>query len=120
MSSMADFAGALGGGGAPPPDTGTPAPPPEPTATPDQGSQSFGSPAEALDAAEQALQAYIQMEPDHADRLTATKVLAQVTGLKATDAQQMGQTANLGGLAQALAGPGGGPGGPPGPGGGGY
>ena len=119
MSSMGDFASAIGGGGG-----ADVAPPPEASATPDQGQQDYGSPAEALDAAESALHAYIQMEPDHSDRLAATKCLTQITQLKMNDAQQLGQTASLGGLAAALQGGGGGPPTPgtppPAAGGGGY
>jgi len=101
MSSMMGLAQMLGqGGGAPPPgqppnlgdpsglggDTGGE------TATGGEYSNSM----EALDGAEEALHAYIQLEPDESDRATAAQCLQKILQLKAKDQSDMQ------GLQQAL------------------
>jgi hypothetical protein len=109
--SMMDLQGALGG----PPGGGPAAidvPPPEeaapagaPTAAP-----AGGTSIDYLDAAEDALKAFIDVDPDEVDRARATKALQIVLDLKAanqTDQQQGGMKS----LARALGG-GAGPGGP--------
>jgi hypothetical protein len=140
--SMMDFASALGGagGGAPPgadpggapPDLG--APPPDQGAPPDDtgqgGEQTYSTSLEALQVAEDALHAFIQMDPDHGDRAIAAQCLQNVLKLQAANqdssnsgdlsslkrALGQGPGANAGpvGQAAAAAGP------PPGPPGGGY
>ena len=115
---MQDFASALGAGGGAPADAG----PPD-TGPPDTGGgEDFQSSQEALQVAEEALQAFIRMDPDHADRAIAAQCLQNVLKLQASQ-QQGAQDGNLASLQRALgAGPGGAPpaGGPPPPGGGGY
>jgi len=149
--SMMDFASALGGagGGAPPgapPDLGGAppgldggGPPPDLGAGPDQaappgdtgqGGQTYSTSLEALQVAEDALHAFIQMDPDHGDRAIAAQCLQNVLKLQAANqdssnsgdlsslkrALGQGPGANAGpvGQAAAAAGP------PPGPPGGGY
>lgn len=130
MSSMADFAGALGGGG-PPPGLGPGGPPVDLGAgggppvdlgaaagppPPDQGTQVQGtqyqSSLDALDGAEEALHAFIQLDPDEADRAVAAQCLQNVLKLKAGN-QKAQQSGDMKGLARALqgAGAGGGDGG---------
>lgn len=119
MSSMADLAGALGGAGppglgppgppgvapgGPPVDLGAP-PPPDGGTSPDQttpGGQ-FADSLEALAAADDALHAFIQLDPDDADRAEATKALQIVLRLKATN-QQDAQSGGMKSLQRALAG----------------
>ena len=118
MSSMADFAAALGGGGpgGPPPGlgggAGDPGAPPTPgTPPPDDtgaGGEQFTSSLDALDAAESALQAFIQLDPDAADRAVAAQCLQNILKLKATN-QQSAQSGDLKSLQRALQGGGGGP-----------
>jgi len=122
MSSMAALAGALGGappggppglgpggppvdlgaGGGPPVDLGAPPPPP-----PDQGAPSdqFSSSVDALDAAEAALHAFIQLDEDEPDKALAAQALQQVLKLKASNAQAA-QNGDMKGLARALQGAG--------------
>src|SRR4029077_8355925 len=84
--SMADFGAALAGGapppGGPPPDLGPPpdagAPPPPDEAPPETGAGQFENSLEALDVAEEALHAFIQLDPDEADRAQAAQALQQV------------------------------------------
>jgi hypothetical protein len=130
MSSMADLAGMLGGGGGAPPGPGGPpvdlgagagpptdlgAPPPDQGA--DTGGGEFANSLEALDAAEKALHAFIQLDEDEPDRAQASQALQVVLKLKASN-QQAQESGGMKGLARALQ-AGGGPaaGGPPG---GGY
>lgn len=124
MSSMMDFQSALaGGGGAPPPDMGMGAPPPE-MGPPDMGAPpelppegplpeeaageggQYGNSIEALDAAEEALHAFIQIDPDEADRAVAAKCLQEIIKLKAAN-QTSTQSGDLKSLQRALAGGGG-------------
>jgi hypothetical protein len=110
--SMMDLQGALGG----PPGGGPPAidvaPPEEAGGAPPEGS---GTSIDFLDAAEEALNQFIQVDPDEVDRAKASKALQIVLDLKAanqTDTQQGGMKS----LARVLAAGGGppmGPGGPP-------
>jgi hypothetical protein len=130
---MADLAGALGGappagppglgpggppvdlgaGGGPPVDLGAPPPPPD-----DQGgADQFSNSVEALDAAEAALHAFIQLDEDEPDKALAAQALSTVLKLKASN-QQATQNGDMKGLARALQG--GGAGAPAGPPGGGY
>ena len=121
MSSMADLAGALGGaspgpppglgpggppvdlgaGGGPPVDLGAPPPPPDDTG---QGGE-FTSSVDALDAAEQALHAFIQLDEDEPDKALAAQALQTVLKLKASN-QQAAQSGDMKGLARALQGAG--------------
>ena len=112
MSSMADLASALGGGGAPPapPDPGTPVPADD-TGTQDT-SDTYTTSSDALDGAEEALHSFIQLDPDEKDRMQATKALQIVIGLKASN-QDSAQSGDMSGLARALQQ---GPQGPPSPG----
>ena len=104
MSSMLDLAAALGGGPGGPP----PGPPPDGGAPPDDTAQGggggggdFASSLDALDAAEEALHAFIQLDPDQVDRAQATKALQIVVGLKA-DNQKSQQAGDLKSLSRAL------------------
>lgn len=83
--AMDALASALGGGagaGAPgagaPPDAGAPEPAPE-----GGGAGEFTNSLEALDAAEEALHAFIQLDPDEPDRAAAAQALQVVLKLKA-------------------------------------
>jgi len=128
MSSMADFAGALGGGappglppglgpGGPPVDLGAGvgppvdmgAPPPPPPDQPEPGAQ-YSTSLDALDGAEEALHAFIQLDPDEADRAMAAQCLQNVLKLKAGN-QKAQQGGEMKGLARALQANGGPPGG---------
>lgn len=114
MSSMADFASAIGGG-----DPSATAPPPDPTATPDANTSQYATSLEALQGAEDALHSFIQLDPDAADRAQASKALALVVSLQANQ-QKSNQSGDMMSLARAL-GPGGASAGPPSGGaGGGY
>jgi hypothetical protein len=66
----------------PPPDPN--APPDDTGATTDTGQQ-YSNSLEALDGAEEALQAFIQLDPDEADRAEAAKCLQSVIKLKASN-----------------------------------
>jgi hypothetical protein len=105
MSSMADLASALGGGGAPP-DPGTPVPADD-TGTTD--GETYSTSLDALDGAEEALHSFIQLDPDEKDRMQATKALQIVIGLKASN-QDSAASGDMSGLARALQ-----QGGPPSP-----
>jgi hypothetical protein len=106
--SMQDFGAALGGapGGAPP---GLPADlgaPPDQGAPPDDqsgGGEDFANSLEALNVAEEALQAFIRMDPDHADRAVAAQCLQNVIKLKASN-QDSAQAGDLTSLTRALQG----------------
>jgi hypothetical protein len=99
MSAM-DFGAALGG--AP-----TAAPPggPAPDAPPDDGGggEEFSNSLEALQVAEEALQAFIRLDPDHADRAIAAQCLQNVIKLKASN-QESAQSGDLMSLTRALQG----------------
>ena len=101
--SMMNFAGALGGQG-PPPDMGT-VPPPDGGTSPDTSTPGgqFSTSLEALDAADDALHAFVQLDPDDADRAEASKALQIVLKLKATN-QQDTQAGGMKSLQRALAG----------------
>jgi len=105
MSSMADFAGALTGAppGGPPPG----AAPPDDTAG---GGEQFTDSLDALQAAEDALHAFIRLDPDDADRAIAAQCLQQILKLKAANSQDA-QQGGMKSLQRALAGGGGGAGG---------
>jgi len=65
-----------------------------------QGGEQYGSSLEALQAAEDALQAFIAMDPDHADRAVAAQCLQNVLKLQA--ANQDSQSGDMAGLQRAL------------------
>lgn len=98
MTSMMDLAGALGGGA-------PPAPAPEEETPPEEG----GSSIDYLDDAEEALQAFIQVDPDEVDRAKASQALKIVLDLKAAN-QQSAEAGDMKSLRRAL---GGAPAGPP-------
>jgi len=101
MSSMMDLAAALGGGPGGPP----PGPPPDGgAAAPDdtgQGGGDYATSLDALDDAEQALHAFIQLDPDEVDRAQAAKALQIVLGLKGAN-QKSQQAGDMKSLARAL------------------
>jgi hypothetical protein len=100
--SMMDFAGALGGG-APPDGGGMPA---EAAAPPDdnaQGGEQYETSLDALDAAEEALHAFIRLDPDDADKAVAAQCLQNILKLKAAN-QQDSQQGGMKSLTRALAG----------------
>lgn len=115
--SMMDFQSALAGappgaGGGLPPEAagGLPPGPPPPGAEeagmpPPEGEEApqFTSSLEALDAAEDALHAFVQLDPDEADRAVAARCLEQVIKLKAAN-QQSVQSGDLKSLQRALSG----------------
>jgi hypothetical protein len=109
--SMMDLQGALGGPpGGGPPSIAVAGGPPD-AAPPDAGGGA-GSSIDFLDDAEEALNQFIQVDPDEVDRAKASKALQIVLDLKAanqTDTQQGGMKS----LQRALAGAGGAPGGAP-------
>lgn len=119
--SITDFASALQGGGpggspgppgpdgsgltlaSGPPDPGTPV---DQGQSPDDGSQGgelFDNSMEALDVAEEALQAFIRLDPDDMDRATAGKALTIVLGLKGGH-QKSVQAGDAKSLSRALSG----------------
>jgi hypothetical protein len=106
MSTMMDFGAALGGapGGAPPGGPTDLGAPPD-AAPPDGGGQGgdFSSSLEALEVAEEALQAFIRLDPDHADRAVAAQCLQNVIKLKASN-QDSAQSGDLMSLTRALSG----------------
>lgn len=112
--SMMDLGSALGAppmqDAGPPPEAGLP-----PEAAPPEagGGQEFANSLDALDAAEDALHAFIQLDPDEADRAVAAKCLNEVIKLKAAN-QTSAQSGDLKSLQRALVG---GPGAVGGPGG---
>ena len=116
--SMQDFQSALAGGappGGPPPGPPPDAPPPDGGAPPldatlGGGGDLTGGPApqfqssmDALDAAEEALHAFIQLDPDEADRVVAAQCLQNVITLKASN-QKSVQGGDMKSLQRALAG----------------
>jgi hypothetical protein len=92
---MADFAGALGGGAPPGPPPG---PPPDGSAG---GSEQYTNSLDALNAADDALHAFIQLDPDDADRAVAAQCLQQILKLKAAN-QQDTQQGGMKSLQRAL------------------
>lgn len=102
--SMMDFASALGGGGGPPPGPpGLAGPPDAPPDDQQGGGEDFTNSLEALSVAEEALQAFIRLDPDHADRAIAAQCLQNVIKLKA--ANQSGATSgSMSSMARALSG----------------
>jgi hypothetical protein len=103
MSSALDgLAAALGGpGGA--------APPPDDTGGDTSGGQTYETSLDALDGAEEALHAFIQLDQDEPDRAAAGQALQIVLKLKAANQQSM-QSGDMKGLSRMLAsGQGGGP-----------
>jgi hypothetical protein len=105
MSTM-DFGAALGGGppGAPPglpEDLGAP-PGPPPEAQAGEG-EDFANGLEALHVAQEALQAFIRIDPDHADRAIAAQCLQNVIKLIASN-QESAQAGDLTSLTRALQG----------------
>jgi hypothetical protein len=118
-------AGGPGGPGGPPPGLGgPPGLPPDAGVPPDAGAPPGPDDAtggltnslEALQAAEDALKAFIQLDPDHADRAVAAQCLQNVLKLQASN-QDSAQSGDAKSLARALQQ---GPAGTGGPGGAGY
>ena len=105
MSQM-DFMSALQGGGGPPPDMGAPPPDADTGGTEEpaesQG-QEFSTSLDALDAAEDAIHAFIQLDPDEADRAEGTKALQIIIKLKASN-QDSANAGDLTSLQRALQG----------------
>jgi hypothetical protein len=97
--SMMDFASALGGGGGAPP--GPPGLAPE--EAPPEGGEDFETSVEALNVAEEALQAFIRLDPDHADRVIAAQCLQNVIKLKASN-QNSASQGSMSSMARALSG----------------
>lgn len=110
MSSiMSGLAGALGGGGGDPgapggyggdPGGGDPGADPSGGDT-GQDQPQFSNSLEALDAAEEALHAFIQLDSDEGDRKVAATCLQNIIGLKAKNVQDM-QSGSMTGLQRAL------------------
>jgi len=97
--SMMDFAGALGGqGGPPPPDAGA-----APQDDSSGGGEQFTDSLDALQAAEDALKAFIHLDSDNADRAVAAQCLQNILKLKAAN-QQDAQQGGMKSLQRALAG----------------
>ena len=115
--SMADFSSALQGGGGPPPPGGglgvTGLPPTDDSGQPidqgqgpdagSQGGELFDNSMEALDVAEEALQAFIRLDPDDMDRAQAGKALQVVLSLKGGH-QKSVQAGDAKSLSRALSG----------------
>src|SRR5262245_41186374 len=105
--AMPELMGALGGGA--PPDAGPPldAGPPPDEAPPDQGpADAYETSLDALDGAEEALHAFIQLDPDEADRAVAATCLQNVLKLKAKNQQEQAGGGGMTSLARALQGAG--------------
>jgi hypothetical protein len=101
MSSMMDLAALVRGGGGPPPPGGV-------TGEDDSGpetdtDQKFANSLDALDAAEEALHAFIQLDPDEGDRAVAAKALQTVLMLKASN-QKSSQAGDMKSLHRAIIG----------------
>lgn len=107
MSSALDgLAAALGGpgGAAPPDDSGAGA-----DTGGGGGGNTYQTSLDALDGAEEALHAFIQLDQDEPDRAAAGQALQIVLKLKAANQQSM-QSGDMKGLSRMLAsGQGGGP-----------
>jgi hypothetical protein len=101
MSMMEALGGGGGGYGPPPgPMPGTEAGPPSEDAG---GGEDFENSLEALTVAEEALQAFIRLDPDHADRAIAAQCLQNVIKLKAAN-QSGASEGSMSSMARALAG----------------
>lgn len=96
-------------GGAPPglapggPPGLAPGPPGLPPPEEEGGGEDFENSVEALNVAEEALQAFIRLDPDHADRVIAAQCLQNVIKLKASN-QSGAQEGSMASMARALAG----------------
>jgi len=102
--SMMDFASALGGGGGPPPGPpGLAGPPGAPPEAPPEGGEDYETSVEALNVAEEALQAFIRLDPDHGDRVIAAQCLQNVIKLKASN-QSNASEGGMASMARALSG----------------
>jgi|SRR5215468_7745635 len=108
--SMMDLASALRGGGAGPPgggglDIGAPGPGEGAAEERAEGPQGelFEDSMQALDVAEEALHAFIRMDPDQADKAQAAKALQVVLGLKGAH-QKSVQAGDAKSLSRALSG----------------
>jgi hypothetical protein len=76
-----------------------------------EGPEKYANSLDALDDAEEAMHAYVKLEPDEIDRAAGTQVLHGIVKLKAKD-QRDRQSGNTASLARALQGatpPGAGP-----------
>lgn len=72
-------------------------------APPEQGGEDFETSLEALNVAEEALQAFIRLDPDHADRVIAAQCLQNVIKLKASN-QDGASQGSMASMARALSG----------------
>jgi len=99
--SMMDFAGALGPGGPGGPPGGLP--PDLGDTDNEQGEPTYKTSTDALDAATDALQAFITMDHDHGDRATATAALKLVLTIQAGN-QKDTQAGGMKSLTRALQG----------------
>jgi len=104
MSSiMGGLAGALHPGALPP---GHPGAPPGLLLPPDTddtrtGQEKYANSLDALDGAEEALHAFIRLDPDEADRAAAGQALTTVLKLKASN-QKSVQSGDMKSLSRAL------------------
>jgi len=103
---MPDLAAALGAGGGADygggPDLGGP-PPTDQTQGQGGGQDQYATSLDALQGAEDALQAFIAMDPDHADRAIAAQCLQNVLKLQASN-QDSARSGDLPSLQRALQG----------------
>jgi hypothetical protein len=104
MSSMMDLASALGGGGGSPYDQGPPdqGPPSAPDDT--GGGEQYTTSLDALDGAEEALQAFIRLDPDQGDRAVAAQCLQNILKLKSVNQKAVQSGGDMRSLARALQG----------------
>jgi hypothetical protein len=107
--SMQDLAGALQGGGPDPYGGGGGAPgaPPgedEPAGQETAEQNQYQTSLDALDGAEEALHAFIQLDPDDGDRAVAATCLQNILKLKAKNQQQTQGSGGMTSLARALQG----------------
>lgn len=98
MSSMMEALGGAPPGLAPGGPPGLAEAPP-----PDEGGEDFENSLEALNVAEEALQAFIRLDPDHADRVIAAQCLQNVIKLKASN-QDGASQGSMSSMARALSG----------------
>lgn len=105
---MGDFASALAPGGAAEAAGPPPGPLPE-EPLPENPADEFDNSIEALDAAEDALHAFIRLDADEPDRAEASKALQIVLKLKASN-QTSVESGDMKSLTRALASGGGAPG----------
>ena len=105
--SMMDLASALRGGGGPPGVGTAPGDSENPAEEQSEGPQGelFEDSMQALDVAEEALHAFIRMDPDAQDKAQAARALQVVLGLKGAH-QKSVQAGDAKSLSRALSGSG--------------